>query len=80
MFCTDTETHTARKVHRCDSCGELIQPGEVYKRWRCYDDTVCTCRMHPECLQMHQDDADGYSWEFSRWGNERPPRQQEVSA
>lgn len=37
MYCTDPETHTARKVHRCMSCGEPIAIGEKYARWRCYD-------------------------------------------
>jgi hypothetical protein len=28
MHCTDPETLTARKPHRCMSCGEPVNPGE----------------------------------------------------
>ena len=76
MYCTEPETHKARKVHRCDSCGELINPGDEYKRWRCYDcGDVGTVKMHPECLAMHQADAEKYGdreWEYSPYSHERP--------
>lgn len=75
-YCTDLETHTARKVHRCMSCGELVNVGEKYVRWRCYDgDYVGTVKMHPECHDMHSDDAAHYGdcgWEFSPFSHERP--------
>lgn len=49
-YCTPTTTQAARIQHRCDWCGETIEPGEVYKRWRCFGDSVCTVKAHPECL------------------------------
>jgi hypothetical protein len=32
MHCTDPETLTARKLHRCMSCGEPVNPGDQYLR------------------------------------------------
>jgi predicted RNA-binding Zn-ribbon protein involved in translation (DUF1610 family) len=81
MYCTDPETLTARKTHRCSSCGELVQPGERYVRWRCYDSgDVGTVKMHPECHAMHCDEAEGLgTWEFEPFGHERPPTGQRAS-
>ena len=54
MYCTNTETLRARKPHVCMSCGQRIEVGETYKRWRTYDGgDAGTNKMHPECLQMH---------------------------
>jgi predicted RNA-binding Zn-ribbon protein involved in translation (DUF1610 family) len=76
MHCTDIETLKARKPHRCSSCGETIAAGETYKRWRCYDGgDAGTNKMHPECLEMHQEDARQFSeceWTFEQYGHERP--------
>ena len=76
MYCTDVETLKARKIHLCHSCGQRIDPGSTYKRWRCYDGgDVGTNKMHPECYSMHEDDAArlGESkWEFSPFSYERP--------
>ena len=76
MYCTDTETLKARKTHLCMSCGEGIAVGETYVRWRCYDGgDASTNKMHPECLAMHQADADKYGdreWEYSPYSHERP--------
>jgi hypothetical protein len=78
MYCTDPETHTARKKHRCLSCGELVNAGEKYTRWRCYDSgDVGTVKMHQECHEMHIKDAEGMGggpWEFSPFGHPRPSR------
>jgi predicted RNA-binding Zn-ribbon protein involved in translation (DUF1610 family) len=75
MRCTEVETPTAKKLHRCDSCGEQIAPGEHYKRWRCYADgndvEACTVKMHAECLAMHLADNDG-PWEFMPFSYDRP--------
>lgn len=78
MYCTDIETLTARKTHRCMSCGELVGAGEQYLRWRCYDSgDAGTVKMHPECHAVHCADAEGMGggpWEFSPFGHERPPK------
>lgn len=76
MYCTDTETLKARKPHVCMSCGQRIEVGETYKRWRTYDSgDAGTSKMHPECLQMHNDDAAGEGggpWEYCPFSYERP--------
>ena len=76
MYCTDPEKHIARKIHRCMSCGEVVNVGEQYLRWRCYDNgDVGTVKMHPECLAMHCAQAEGMGggfWEFLPFENERP--------
>lgn len=76
MYCTDTESLTARKPHVCQSCGEAVNLGEQYKRWRCYDaGDVGTVKMHPECYEMHCSEAEGLgegSWEFTPFSHERP--------
>lgn len=66
MFCTETENLKARKIHICHSCGERINPGDQYLRWRSYDDgDVGTNKMHPECYNAHVQDAKGQSWEYT---------------
>ena len=76
MYCTEVETLKARKIHLCQSCGERINVGDTYNRWRCYDSgDVGTVKMHPECYAMHCADAEcmgGGPWEFSPFGHERP--------
>ena len=76
MHCTDPETLTARKRHICMSCGEPVNQGEQYMRWRCYDSgDVGTVKMHPECHAMHCNDASGFGggpWEFTPFSHERP--------
>ena len=58
------------------SCGEAVNAGEKYLRWRCYDGgDVGTVKMHPECHAMHSDDAAHYGdgeWEFTPYSHERP--------
>jgi hypothetical protein len=40
----------ARRRRRCDWCGEFIEVGQPYSRWRYYDGADAgTARMHPEC-------------------------------
>jgi predicted nucleic acid-binding Zn-ribbon protein len=76
VICTDVETiKSARKPHRCSWCGERIEAGSSYFRWRCYDGgDASTCRMHGECKAACESDewvqADG--GEFSLYDNERP--------
>jgi predicted RNA-binding Zn-ribbon protein involved in translation (DUF1610 family) len=82
MYCTPTETLTARKVHLCMSCGERVNPGDQYMRWRCYDDgEVGTVKMHPECYAMHCADAEPHGpWEFTPYSHERPAPDQSRAA
>ena len=75
MHCTETETRKARKTHLCMSCGERVNVGDEYKRWRCYDSgDVGTVKMHPECYAAHCKSADGYGggpWEFTPFSHPR---------
>lgn len=76
MFCSALETLKARRPHACMSCGEKINVGETYNRWRCFDGgDVGTNKMHPECYAAHCFDADGYEWEFTPYSHERPVAQ-----
>lgn len=45
-----SETPTARKPHRCDSCLREIAPGTTYRRARCVDGgDAWTWKTHPAC-------------------------------
>ena len=79
MHCTDAENLKARKVHICSSCGERINAGEKYLRWRCYDSgDVGTVKMHPECRNMHDAEAGATGlWEFTPFSHERPQQRSE---
>lgn len=77
---TDTEAHVARKAHVCDSCGETINAGDSYRRWRYFNDGASTIRMHPECLEMHISGAASVGeceFEFEPHAHERPTPAQE---
>jgi hypothetical protein len=50
-YATPAETHKARLQHVCDWCGEAINPGANYQRWRYYGDRVSTVKAHPECFE-----------------------------
>lgn len=55
MNMTATETHTARKTHRCQWCWQCIEVGTKYRRYRFYDGgDVGTVKMHPECHDAMQ--------------------------
>jgi predicted RNA-binding Zn-ribbon protein involved in translation (DUF1610 family) len=75
MFCGPETRPTARKPHRCTSCGETIETGETYVKWASFDDgSAFTNKMHPECLKAHDDDAKIYgegTWEYSPYSHER---------
>lgn len=44
------EIKAARKAHCCDWCGESIDVGQPYRRWRWFDGShASTVRAHPEC-------------------------------
>lgn len=50
MQTAPVETYTARKNHRCSWCGETIQQGTTYKRYRWWHESEAgTYKMHPEC-------------------------------
>ena len=73
MYCTQPTTPKARKLYRCMSCGEPINIGDVYARWRCYDDGASTNIMHTECLEMRREEEDGYGYfEYSPFSYDRP--------
>lgn len=73
MWCSDAKTMTAKVQHRCTSCGEIIEAGEQYKKWTSFDDgSAFTNKMHPECVAMHNADAEGGMWEYMPYSNDRP--------
>jgi len=54
--CTATSTYKARKRHVCDACGQAINPGDTYKRYRWFDGgDVGTVKAHPECYEAIND-------------------------
>jgi hypothetical protein len=74
MNTTPTETHKARKRHRCDWCWQFIEPGAVYSRYRFYNDGEAgTVKMHPECHDAMQEEA-REAGGFIEWtpGQDRP--------
>lgn len=69
-----TTIKAARKDHRCTWCGQKIDAGQPYERWRWYSDDgeADTCKMHPECVAAldAQIAYDGDN-EFMPYGNAR---------
>jgi len=49
--------HAARKQHRCEWCGETIEPGERYAYFAGYNDDFYAYKMHLECR-----DAERREW------------------
>lgn len=73
MYCTPTETRTARKSHRCTYCAEQIEVGEQYLRWMNVDnDKAVTNKLHPECLAFLEENACGEQFEYPLYEGERP--------
>jgi predicted RNA-binding Zn-ribbon protein involved in translation (DUF1610 family) len=71
MHCTEFEKLKARKKHVCMSCGQQINEGENYVRWRCYiDGDASTTKMHHECYDMHNEVSG--QWDYSPYSYERP--------
>ena len=78
MYCTPSETRTARKQHRCTYCAEQIEAGEQYLRWMSVNDgKAATNKVHPECLAILEEDAYGGYFEYDLYGGERPPMTKE---
>lgn len=72
---TGTETiQAARKPHACDWCGETIERGQPYKRWRWFESReATTVRAHPECTDAINELAreEGHPIEFMLGDNPR---------
>ena len=77
---TKVSAHFARKIHRCSWCGQAIEIGMHYKRYRWFgDDGPSTVKMHPECLD-YVDDLARNEWGPIEWipgEGERPCKQEE---
>lgn len=59
MTQTEPVTLTARKCHQCDWCGEGIEIGARYTRWRWFDvRDAYTVKMHPECREAFRRNCD----------------------
>jgi hypothetical protein len=73
MYCTPTIRLKARKPHQCTNCAEEIKAGDYYDRWASVDDgKMFTNKMHPECLQCLQDEAESGGFEYIPYSGERP--------
>lgn len=75
MYCTPTETLTARVQHLCTNCAQPINKGDEYKRWASMEDCVFTNKMHPECLESLIE-MEGSYFEYSPFDGERPAKVQ----
>ena len=67
-------TPIRKKPHRCGWCWQRIGIGDVYKRYRYYNDgDAGTVKAHPECYEAIQDAAseEGGWFEWTP-GQERP--------
>lgn len=75
MHITEVATHKARKAHRCEWCGQRIDEGTEYKRYRyCDGGDAATVKMHPECMAAMQDEGAywGCDFEWTPGYQERP--------
>jgi len=76
-YATEPSTHTAKQRHRCDWCWQFIEPSEQYKRYRFFSyGEAGTCKMHPECFDAMQEEANEEGG-FFEWtpGRDRPAAQ-----
>ena len=72
MYCTQPETHKAKKHHYCEWCGERIEIGEKYNRYRSYDGSEAyTIKMHQECYAASLDNNFYDGETFCRGDNPR---------
>lgn len=64
---TEPAQHVARKKHHCSWCGEFIEPGSTYKRYRYFNyGDAGTVKMHPECygamIEAAEDEGGWIEW------------------
>lgn len=66
MSSSTTPTTQASRTRRwCDWCGESIEIGERYARWRYYDQgDASTVRTHPECLAAIEETGECVEFDF----------------
>lgn len=66
---TSTESESikaAKKNHRCSWCGQQIDTGQPYERWRWFDGgDASTVKVHPECCLAVDEWAQAGGEEFS---------------
>lgn len=59
----------SRKPHRCEWCGQQIDPGNCYNYRGMYDGEWQNWYMHPECEEDYDNCGE---LEFMPYDNERP--------
>lgn len=72
---SEVETPTAVKQHKCCWCGQMIEAGEQYRRYRYWcDGDAGTVKLHAECFEAMQDEAayEGGWIEWTPGSGERP--------
>ena len=75
---TKTTTQRAKKTYRCTWCWQSIEQGEEYKRYRHFNQgDTGTEKMHSECYDAMQEEADYWGGDFE-WipGQERPTKKE----
>jgi hypothetical protein len=74
------ENRIARKPHRCEWCGERIEPGQQYRYYSgVFYGNFQSTHMHNECYDACQEDASEYGmdYEFEPYRNGRGKREVE---
>jgi hypothetical protein len=73
MFVSKATRPKANKLHRCTYCGEVINPGEVYNKYKSVEDSWFTNKLHDECLAALDEECRYYGEnEYTPFEGTRP--------